>query len=99
MRIVIEVLDSAGIEHVAGNFWWVLPIEYASDRRIRGEVVGNPYVVRLPESHRIVDEATDDEVAFVFDEEDDDVERLRLPIDSYARQEIGGAILYVPSGS
>jgi hypothetical protein len=93
---VVDVLSETGIDRVAGNFWWVLPIEYQSDRRIRGEVVGNPYVVRLPESHEVVEAADDSEVAFVFDSSDDDVSRLRMPIDRYERREVGRAVLYVP---
>lgn len=99
LRHVVDALDTAGIEYVAGNFWWVLPVEYATDGDIRGEVVGNPFVVRLPESHRVVQDAADDEVAFVFDSKDDDIQRLRLPIERYQRQEIGEAILYVPMTS
>ena len=93
---VVDALTERGISRVAGNFWWVLPVEYQSDRRIRGEVVGNPYVVRLPESHEIVEAADDSEVAFVFDSSDDDVSRLRMPIDRYERREVGRAVLYVP---
>jgi len=96
VQAVVDVLDQAAITRVAGNFWWVLPIEYQSDRRVRGEVVGNPYVVRLPESHEIVEAADDTDVAFVFDASDDDVSRLRMPIHEYERREIGRAVLYVP---
>ncbi|MFM8531031.1 MAG: hypothetical protein ACKOD2_15425 [Ilumatobacteraceae bacterium] len=93
---VVERLDEVGVKYLAGNFWWVLPVEYASDQRVRTEVVGNPYVVRLPDSHRIVQAASDSEVAFVFDASDEDLERLRLPVDRYERQEFGRAVLYVP---
>lgn len=96
VKRVVDRLDEDGVKYVAGNFWWVLPIEYASDRRIRTEVVGNPYVVRLPDSHRIVQDASDTQVAFVFDATDEDLDRLRLPVERYERREIGRAVLYVP---
>ena len=96
VRGIVTRLDDAGITRLAGNFWWVLPVEYASDQRIRTEVVGNPYVVRLPDSHRIVQSAEDDRVAFVFDATDEDLDRLRLPVERYERQVVGRAVLYVP---
>ena len=96
VRGLVTRLEDANITRVAGNFWWVLPVEFASDQRIRTEVVGNPYVVRLPESHRIVAAADDNEVAFVFDAADEDLDRLRLPVESYDRQVVGRAVLYVP---
>lgn len=96
VREVLARLDEAGVSRVAGNFWWVLPLEFASDQRIRTAVVGNPFVIRMPESQRIVEAAPDEVVAFVFDANDDDVERLRLPIEGYERQVFGRAVLYVP---
>ncbi len=99
VRGIVTRLDDAGITRLAGSFWWVLPVEFASDQRIRTEVVGNPYVIRLPESHRVVEAADPNDVAFVFDAADEDLDRLRLPIESYDRQVIGRAVLYVPRTS
>lgn len=96
VRRVVERLDEAGFDRLAGNFWWVLPVEYVSDRRIRTAVAGNPYVVRLPDSQALVQASDPSDVAFVFASGDEQVERLLLPRGQYERHEIGRAVLYLP---
>jgi hypothetical protein len=96
VRRIVERLEEVGIDRLAGSYWWVLPIEYASDREIRTAVAGHPFVVRFPESQRLVEQSPADEVAFVFDPGSELTALLRLPAEDYRRERAGGAILYLP---
>ena len=93
---VIDRLDRAGIDRVAGNYWLALPIEYRSDRSIRVAVAGDPYVVRFPGSQRIVEQTPAEQVAFLFPPGDQPPQLFRLPLDRYRREDLGGVILYLP---
>ncbi|MEX2627088.1 MAG: glycosyltransferase family 2 protein [Ilumatobacteraceae bacterium] len=98
---IVEVADrirSAGIEHVHGSYWRVLPVELASDRELTGAVLA-PLPVRFPERQQVVDEVlatAPERVAYVFQPDDDDPSRLPLPPDAYDRQVIADTVLYLP---
>ncbi len=96
---VIDRLDKAGIDHVAGSYWLVLPLEFRSDQRIRTAVAGNPYVVRMPLSQRLVGRVPAEEVAFIFPPGDQPPGWLYLPLDEYRLEDLGGVILYLPPGA
>lgn len=93
---LIDVLEERGVNRVAGYYWLVLPIEYQSDRQIRSAVAGFPFLVRVPTSQRLVEQSPPETVGFVFDPTSDNPALLRMPVDSYERIKIAGAILYVP---
>ncbi|MBI4882974.1 MAG: hypothetical protein HY826_02845 [Actinobacteria bacterium] len=93
---VISRLDELGIDRIAGNYWLVLPIEYRSDRSIRAAIAGNPYVIRFPESQRIVNATSPEQVAFVFPPGEQDPGWFYLSVDSYRREDLAGVVLYVP---
>ena len=95
-RAIVEVLQSRGFDSVAGSFWWVLPIEYLSDRDIRGAVVGEPFTVRVIDSQRRVEAEPGTEVPYVFAVGDEQIGVLPLPGDAYERQKIGDAVVYLP---
>ena len=93
---VIDRLDEAGIDHVAGTYWLVYPLEFRSDQRIRTAVAGNPYVIRMPLSQRIVGRVPAEEVAFIFPPGDQPPGWLYLPLNQYRLEDLGGVILYLP---
>lgn len=93
---VITRLEELGINRLAGTFWFVLPIEYRSDRAIRVAIAGNPYVIRFPDSQRLVQATPPDEVAFLFPPGEHDPGWFYLPVDAYEREDLGGMILYIP---
>lgn len=93
---VVKLAESRGFDSIAGSFWWVLPVEYLSDRRIRGGVEGEPLTVRLPDSQAMVESTPDDELPYVFSAGDEQTNVMRMPIGSYERVEIGDAVVYLP---
>ncbi|MCY7301166.1 MAG: hypothetical protein LH616_18400 [Ilumatobacteraceae bacterium] len=93
---VIDRLDQAGIDHVAGSYWLILPLEFRSDQRIRTAVAGNPYVIRMPLSQRTVGRVPAEEVAFIFPPGDQPPGWLYLPLDEYRLEDLGGVTLYLP---
>ena len=98
---VIERLDELDIDRLAGYYWFVLPVDYQSDRAIRTAIAGNPYVIRFPESQRIVQNAPKESVAFLFPPGDKDPNWFYMPVDSYRQENLGnedlcGMTLYVP---
>ncbi len=93
---VIDRLDEAGIDHVAGSYWLVLPVEFRSDQRIRTAVAGNPYVIRMPASQRLVGRVPAEEVAFIFPPGDQPPGWLYLPLADYRLEDVGGVIVYLP---
>ena len=93
---VIARLDEVGITHLAGDYGLVLPIEYRSDRAIRTAVAGNPYVIRFPESQRIVGRVPAERVAFLFSPGSPEAVWFYLPIGEYRQEDLGGVILYLP---
>lgn len=96
VREIVERLDEVGVDRLAGSYWWVLPVEYASNRTIRTAVAGHPFVVRFPGSQRLVEQSPPDRVAFVFEPGFELTAVLRLPVEAYRREQVGGAILYLP---
>ncbi len=93
-RTVIDALDEATITRLSGHYWGVLPVQYASDGRIVTAVSGNPYVVRLPESQRIVENADPGRLAHLHPASADP--SLPLAADAYRVTEVGGYRLYIP---
>lgn len=93
---VIDRLDELGIDRIAGAYWLVLPIEYRSDRAVRAAIAGNPYVIRFPESQRIVERTPDEQVAYVFGPGDQPPVWFRMPLDQYRTEEVAGVVLYIP---
>ena len=95
---IVEVTDrisSAGLEHVNGSYWRVLPVEFVSNDTITGAVLA-PLPVRFPERQRAAEAADPRLVAFVFQLDDEDPTRLFLPVDDYDRSVIGDTVLYLP---
>lgn len=93
---VIDLVRARGFDRVAGSFWWVLPIEYLSDRAIRGAVAGRPFTVRVVDSQAIVSGSPPESVPFVFAADDDQPEVLRMPPTSYEKVVVGAAVVYLP---
>lgn len=93
---VITRLDEVGIDRVAGYYWFVLPLEYRSDQRIRTAVAGNPYTIRFPASQQIVGRVPAEEVAFIFPPGPQEAVWFYLPMDEYRQEDLGGVILYLP---
>ncbi|MCE9623121.1 MAG: hypothetical protein K8R99_12320 [Actinomycetia bacterium] len=96
---VINRLDELDIELLAGYYWFVLPIEYRTDREIRTAISCHPYTVRFPSSQILVQQAPPESVAFLFPPGDHDPSCFYLPQDSYKREDLGGMTLYVPISS
>jgi hypothetical protein len=80
---------------VAGSYWRVLTIEYASDRRIIGAVTP-PFPIRFPERQRIVESSPAVDVAFVFPLGAEDESKLWMPPDAYERVVVGDTVVYLP---
>ena len=109
LREATTVISDAGISHVAGNFWHVLPIEFLSDGDIHAAVAGHPWgayldwrpnlpwAVMFPERQIEVAEQPDDAVAFVFEAGDEQVGVMRRPSADYQRIAIGPTIVYLPA--
>ena len=93
---VITRLNELGIDRLAGYYWFVLPIEYRSDRAIRTAIAGNPYVIRFPDSQRMVQNTSPEEVAFLFPPGQQDPNWFYMTADSYRQEDLDGMILYVP---
>ncbi len=95
IRQVVAVLRDADVEFVSGSYWRVHTVDFLSD----GDIVGSPsapQIVRFPDFAAEIEQAPDTDVAFVFQTSDDDPAVLRLPVESYRRDVIGGTVLYVP---
>lgn len=93
---VIARLHELDIDRLAGYYWFVLPIEYRTDQEIRTAIAGNPYVIRFPESQRLVETARPETVAFLFPSGEQDPNWFYMSIDNYRQEDFGGMILYVP---
>jgi hypothetical protein len=52
--------------------------------------------VTRPHTQRLVDNSPPETVAFLFWEGDDNVQKLRLPIDHYDRIVLSNFVLYTP---
>jgi hypothetical protein len=95
-RNIAAVLEAKGITRLSGFYWFVFPIELVSDQQIRVSVAGNPYVVLLPNTQRLVQGTPPEEVAFLFSLADEDVAQLRMPAERYDRIVLEGIVLYTP---
>lgn len=95
-RDIASFLEAKDIDRLSGFYWYVFPIELVTDRRIRVSVAGNPYVVLLPNTQRLVESTPPEQVAFLFSLADEDTAQLRMPADQYDRTVLGGIVLYTP---
>lgn len=109
LQAATTVISEAGVSHVAGNFWHVLPIEFLSDGDIHAAVAGHPWgayldwrphlpwAVMFPERQIEVAAQPDDAVAYVFEAGDEQVGVMRRPPADYERVAIGSTIVYLPA--
>jgi hypothetical protein len=95
-RAVVARLDEAGIEHLYGSFWQVLPIDFVADGDLTAGVLPY-YSIRFADEQRAVEATPPERVAFVFSLFDEDAAWLTLPPDRYTREQIGDVVLYLPA--
>jgi hypothetical protein len=95
-RKVATLLEERNIHRLSGYYWWVLPVELVSNQRVRSSVAGNPYTVLLPHTQRLVDNSPAETVALLFWQGDDNVQKLRMPIERYERVLVADFVLYIP---
>ncbi len=94
---LIEALETEGFDRVAGNYWAVLPVEFQSGGHVRAAIAGNPYVIRLPHTQRLVAATPSGELAFVFAAGAVDENWLALPLDRYRQVPVAGWVIYFPT--
>lgn len=94
---LVEFLDAEGIDRVAGSYWRVLVVEYASNREIIG-AVSPPDPFRFPERQRAVEASPPTTVAFVFPFGAEDPSKLWMPPEEYRRIVVGDTVVYLPIG-
>jgi hypothetical protein len=94
-RAVVERLDDAGVDHLYGSFWQVLPVDFVADGDLTAGVLPY-YSIRFADEQRNVEAAPPERVAFVFSLFDEDVAWLTMPPERYTRELIGDVVLYVP---
>lgn len=95
VEAVVARLDEARVGAVAGGYWEVLPVMYASGASIEGAVLYEG-PIRYPESQRSTQERDHADVAFIFRPDNEDVSRLWLPADRYSREILAGFVVYLP---
>jgi hypothetical protein len=96
-QVLIDAIEREGFDRVAGHYWAVLPIEYQSGGRIRVAVAGKPYVVRLADTQRLVDETPAERLAYVFPPGSIDPTWVKLPVEQYRQEDVAGYVLYFPT--
>jgi hypothetical protein len=94
---LIDAIEAEGFDRVAGNYFAVLPIEYVSDARIRVAIAGNPYIIRLPQTQRLVESTPPARLAYVFAPGPIDPSWVKLPVDQYRQIPVAGYTLYIPT--
>ena len=92
---VVDRLDRAGIAHVAGNYWAVLPITYVTNGRIPS-AVSAPDPIRYPLYQRATQAMPPNKVGFVFRNWNENPAVLYLKPDCYDREAVGQLVLYLP---
>ena len=95
-REAVALVESKGIDRVIGYYWWVLPVEFLSDQRIRTATTANPAIVLLPDTQRLVESAPPEQIAFLFWNQEEDTSRLLMPLDRYDRAELRDVVVYTP---
>lgn len=95
-QALIDALEAEGFDRVAGNYAAVLPIEFQSGGRIRTAVAGNPYVIRLPHTQRLVDATPADQLAYVFAPGPIGPTWVKLPVEQYRQVPVAGWVVYFP---
>jgi hypothetical protein len=97
VQAIIEEVDAAGFDRLAGNYFAVLPVEYISGSRIRTAIAGNPPVIRLPATQRLVEATAPERLAYIFSPGPIDPSWVKLPLDRYRQVPVAGYVLYFPT--
>jgi hypothetical protein len=92
---LVDFLDAQGIERVAGSYWRVLTVEFATDRDILG-AVSPPEPVRFPDRQRVVEASPPEQVAFIFPPWAEDPSKLWMAPVDYERIVVGDTVVYLP---
>jgi GT2 family glycosyltransferase len=92
---LVEFLEGEGIDRIAGSYWRVLTVEFASDRSIIG-AVSPPEPVRFPVRQRAVEGSPPTTVAFVFPPWAENPGKLWMPSEEYERIVVGDTVVYLP---
>lgn len=92
---LVEFLEAHDVDRIAGSYWRVLLVEYATDRSIIGAVI-HPFPVRFPERQRVVEDTPASELVFVLAIEADDPGVLWMPVEEYERDVVGRSVVYRP---
>jgi hypothetical protein len=92
---LVDFLDAQGIERVAGSYWRVLTVEFATDRDILG-AVSPPEPVRFPDRQRVVEATPPEQVAFIFPPWAEDPSKLWMAPVDYERIVVGDTVVYLP---
>ena len=92
---LVDFLDAEGIELVAGSYWRVLTVEFATDRQIIG-AVSPPEPIRFPDRQRAVEASPPEQVAFVFPNWAEDPTKLWMAPADYERIVVGDTVVYLP---
>lgn len=96
-RALVQAIEDAGFDRVAGNYFAVLPIEVESGGRIRTAIAGNPYTVRLPHSQQLVDATPPSDLAYVFAPGPIGPTWVKLPVEQYRQVPVAGWVIYFPT--
>jgi GT2 family glycosyltransferase len=92
---IVDLLDERGIDRIYGSYWAVLPVDFAGDNRIVGAVF--PFwPIRFPDRQRIVGATPAEEVAVIFQTNDEDPAYLLMAAERYERIVIGSRVVYLP---
>jgi hypothetical protein len=94
---IVDRLNAAGIDHIAGNYWAVLPITYMTNGRIPSAVT-RPDPVRYPHYQQATEQSPPSIVGFVFRSVNEDPTVLYLEERCYARTIVGEFVVYLPNG-
>jgi len=92
---IVDVLDERGISRIYGSYWAVLPVDFAGDNRIVAAVF--PFwPIRFPDRQRIVGATPPEDVAVIYQSDDENLAYLLMPEDQYERVVVGDRILFLP---
>lgn len=94
---VVDRLDQAGIKGIAGEYWAVYRVGFASDNRIVSTVQAGPD--RFPRMKRRFDQLPARQVAYVYLPATDNPGLVPNNGAGYTRLEVGGMVIYLPPGA
>jgi hypothetical protein len=92
---VVARLQEAGVTRVAGSYWLVEPLAVWTQGEISVKPT-YPWPIRSQRMADIVDGSAADTVAHVFSADQEWTSTLNMPPENYLREEVGGAIVYLP---